>query len=61
LGGSHEDFLLREGALMLNGTDACERLNRLHERLAVLSGATFNAFVLLLVCTFAWCGTVRRH
>src|ERR1700682_5203964 len=42
LGGSHEDFLLRESALLLHGTDACERLNRLHERLAVLSAATFN-------------------
>jgi hypothetical protein len=59
LEGSHEDFLFRESALLLHGTDACERLNRLHERLAVLSGATFNSFVLVLVCGFAACATMR--
>jgi hypothetical protein len=58
-GGSHEDFLMRESALLLRGTDANERLNRLHERLAVLRGATFNSFVLLLVCVFAWCAAAN--
>ena len=42
-GGYNAEFLHDEGALLLRGPERCERLNRLHEQLTVLRGATFSA------------------
>jgi hypothetical protein len=53
-------FLHDEGALLLRGSDSCERLNRLHEQLTVLRGATFSAFALMVLCGFAWCGCTKK-
>jgi len=50
------EFQHEESALLLRGTDECERLNRLHEQLTALEGATFNAFALMVLCCFAWFG-----
>lgn len=52
----HDEFQHEESALLLRGSDVCERLNRLHEQLNVLRGATFSAFALSALCLFAWCG-----
>jgi len=50
------EFQHEESALLLRGTDECERLNRLHGQLTALEGATFNAFALMALCCFAWFG-----
>jgi hypothetical protein len=52
----HDEFQHDESTLLLLGPNACERLNRLHEQLNVLRGATFSAFALSALCLFAWCG-----
>jgi hypothetical protein len=54
-----EKFEMEESALQLKGTDSTEHLNRLHERLTVLRGATFSGFVLLLLIVFALCSGCR--
>lgn len=51
----HQEFQREESALLSRGTDKCERINRLHEQLTVLRGATFSAFALMVLCGFAWC------
>jgi hypothetical protein len=52
-------FRQQETTVLLQGAEASERINRLHERLTVLTGATFSGFVLVLLCVFAWCGSYR--
>jgi len=52
-------FHRQESTLLLGTTEVSERLNRLHERLTVLTGATFSGFALSLLLIFAWCGTCR--
>jgi hypothetical protein len=52
-------FRQQETTILLHGAEASERINRLHERLTVLTGATFSGFVLVLLCVFAWCGSYR--
>lgn len=52
----HTEFQREESGLLLQGTDKCERINRLHEQLTVLRGATFSAFALMVLCGLAWCG-----
>jgi len=59
-GGYNAEFLHDEGALLLRGPESCERLNRLHEQLTVLRGATFSAFALMVLCGFAWCGRCAK-
>jgi hypothetical protein len=54
--GLNVEFLHEESTLLLHATDGSERLNRLHEQLNVLQGATFSAFALMVLCGFAWCG-----
>ena len=51
----HQEFQREESALLSRGADKCERINRLHEQLTVLRGATFSAFALMVLCGFAWC------
>ena len=46
---------LQEAALLAEGTDKSDRLRRLHERILVLAGATFNGFLCSLICLFAFC------
>jgi hypothetical protein len=53
---SSTEFEHEESTLLLRGSDDCARLNRLHEQLTVLQGATFSAFALMVLCGFAWCG-----
>jgi hypothetical protein len=57
----HKEFGRQESTLLLRGPDACERLNRLHEQLTVLRGATFSAFALMALCGFAWCGRPSKN
>jgi hypothetical protein len=52
----HKEFAHEESTLLLRGPDGSGRVNRLHERMTVLQGATFSAFVLMVLCGFAWCG-----
>ncbi len=52
----HNEFLHEESTLLLRGSQGNGRINRLHERLTVLQGATFCAFALMVLCGFAWCG-----
>jgi hypothetical protein len=54
------EFLEVESTLLLRASDDSERLNRLHEQLTVLQGATFSAFALTVLCGFAWCGRYRK-
>jgi hypothetical protein len=51
-----KEFAHEESTLLLRGPEGNGRINRLHERLSVLQGATFSAFALTLLCAFAWCG-----
>lgn len=53
-------FHRQESAVLLGSAEASERLNRLHERLTVLTAATFSGFALSLLCVFAWCSTWRN-
>lgn len=46
-------FEMEESSLQLKGTDRTEHINRLRERLSVLQGATFSAFVFMLLLVFA--------
>jgi hypothetical protein len=57
--GTNATFRQQETTVLLHGAEASERINRLHERLTVLTGATFSGFVLVLLCVFAWCGSYR--
>jgi hypothetical protein len=50
------EFSHEESTLLLRGPEGSGRINRLHERLTVLQGATFSAFALTMLCSFAWCG-----
>lgn len=54
-------FHRQESTVLLTNGDASERLNRLHERLTVLSGATFSGFALLVLCVFASCSGWRSR
>jgi hypothetical protein len=54
-------FRRQESTVLLTNGDASERLNRLHERLTVLSGATFSGFALLVLCVFASCSGWRSR
>jgi hypothetical protein len=56
-----QKFEFEESTLQLRGTDSTEHLNRLHERLTVLRGATFSGFVLLLLIVFALCAGCRAQ
>lgn len=51
-----KEFAHEESTLLLRGPESNGRINRLHERLSVLQGATFSAFALTALCAFAWCG-----
>ena len=55
---AHKEFQREESAILLHGTDNNERINKLHEQLTVLRGATFSAFALMVLCGFAWCGRI---
>jgi len=57
---SPSEFQHEESAVLLRGSDDCARLNRLHEQLTVLQGATFSAFALMVLCGFAWCGRFSK-
>ena len=57
---SHIEFQYEESAGLLLGTDKCARLNRMHEQLRLLEGATFSAFALMVLCGFAWCGKFSK-
>jgi hypothetical protein len=50
------EFQHDESTLLLQGPQACERVDRLHEQLTVLRGATFSAFALSALCLMGWCG-----
>jgi hypothetical protein len=54
------EFQHDESTLLLQGPQACERLNRLHEQLTVLRGASFSAFALSALCFFAWCARGKQ-
>jgi hypothetical protein len=57
----HTEFQHDESKLLLQGTDQCARLNRTHEQLTVLQGATFSAFALTVICGFAWCAQFSKR
>jgi hypothetical protein len=52
----HKEFSREESTLLLRGLGSSGRIDRLHERLTVLQGATFSAFALMVLCGFAWFG-----
>ena len=47
-------FLFQEQALLRDGTDKTERVNRLHEQVIVLRGAVFNGLVLVVLSWYAY-------
>jgi len=57
----HIQFEREESTLLLRGTDQTTRLNRIHEQLTVLQGATFSAFALMVLCGFGWCGQFSKN
>lgn len=59
--GLLRNFEMEESSLQLKGTDKTEHINRLRERLSILRGATFNAFVFLLLMIFALCSRWRAR
>jgi hypothetical protein len=48
-------FYVQEGALLLKGTDATEKLRVFHDQIMVLRGAAFDALVAFSLCFFWWC------
>lgn len=48
-------FYVQEGALLLKGTDATEKLRQFHDQIMVLRGATFDGLVAFSLCLFWWC------
>jgi hypothetical protein len=54
------EFLHDERTVLLRASDGTDRLNRLHEQMTVLQGATFSAFAFTVLCGFAWCGQCRK-
>jgi hypothetical protein len=48
-------FRVHEGALLLLGIDANERLRQFHDQVMVLRGAAFNGMVAFSLCLFWWC------
>ncbi len=47
-------FHIQEGALLLKGTDANERLRQFHDQIMVLRGAAFNGLIAFSLCLFWW-------
>jgi hypothetical protein len=47
-------FRQQETAILNEGTDRTERLRQLHERIVILRGAIFSAFILVLMFLFAF-------
>ena len=47
-------FRIQEGALLLKGTDANERLRQFHDQIMVLRGAAFNGLIAFSLCLFWW-------
>jgi len=45
-------FHIQEGALLLKGTDANERLRQFHDQIMVLRGAAFDGWVAFSLCLF---------
>ena len=45
---------LREAAVLLQGTDATEKLRQYHDQIMVLRGAAFNAMVAFFLCFYWW-------
>jgi hypothetical protein len=56
-----EMFSLQEGELLLQGEDKVDRLKQYYDQITVLRGATFNGFILFLVCAFGSCGNLRGY
>jgi len=52
--GAEEIFRFQEAAVLLQGTDATEKLRQFHEQIMVLRGAAFNAMLAFSLCLFWW-------
>lgn len=52
-------YYLQEGALLLKGADATERLRQFHDQIMVLRGAAFNGLIALSLCLFWLCSGFR--
>ena len=61
VGQVNAEFVREESTVLLRAAESSERLNRLHEQLTVLRGATFSAFALTVLCGFAWCGHYSKR
>lgn len=48
-------FHIQEGAILLKGTDANEKLRQFHDQIMVLRGAAYNGLVAFSLCLFWWC------
>lgn len=47
-------FQYQEAAVLLQGTDATERLRQYHDQIMVLRGAAFNSLIAFSLCLFWW-------
>src|SRR5882672_6483651 len=57
--GAEEIFRFQEAAVLLQGTDATERLRQFHDQIMVLRGATFDGMLAFSLCLFWWCARFR--
>ncbi|MGA2375578.1 MAG: hypothetical protein ABSF72_08655 [Candidatus Sulfotelmatobacter sp.] len=47
-------FQYQEAAVLLQGTDATERIRQYHDQIMVLRGAAFNSLIAFSLCLFWW-------
>jgi hypothetical protein len=57
--GAEEIFRFQEAAVLLQGTDATERLRQFHDQIMVLRGATFDGMLAFSLCLFWWSAKFR--
>src|SRR5580658_46549 len=51
---AREVFQYQEAAVLLQGTDATERIRQYHDQIMVLRGAAFNSLIAFSLCLFWW-------
>jgi hypothetical protein len=56
-----EMFRLQESELLLNGRDKVDRLKDYYDQITVLRGAALNGIILVALCVFGFCGTLRAR
>jgi hypothetical protein len=57
--GAEEIFRFQEATVLLQGTDATERLRQFHDQIMVLRGAAFDGMLAFSLCLFWWSSRFR--